>query len=234
VITPGRLAEARWDLGRRLAALRDAAGLTQVDLAGRVHYSRSTIGNVETGRQKVPRGFWQRCDRELGADGALVAAHDEVAALVRRYGVGLVQEGARRRTAFSAGLGRADGARHNGVTVVADAVGQIHDRLLSAAQREPGRQFTLHVDFAADDIGRAHEVALALAEGLGILRAEVATHSAAVSAGGVWGDAEPVFCVADGPEGAFCADVAGHPGWHAESGVNGMRWGQGDEDGTRG
>ncbi len=131
-------------------------------------------------------------------------------------------------------MGRADGARHNGVTVVADAVGQIHDRLLSAAQREPGRQFTLHVDFAADDIGRAHEVALALAEGLGILRAEVATHSAAVSAGGVWGDAEPVFCVADGPEGAFCADVAGHPGWHAESGVNGMRWGQGDEDGTRG
>jgi len=82
-------------------------------------------------------------------------------------------------------------------------VGQIHDLLLFAVQREPGRHFTLHVNFTADDPRRAREVAMALAEGSGILRPEVATYSAAVSTGGAWGDAEPVFCMAGGPEGAF-------------------------------
>jgi len=76
-------------------------------------------------------------------------------------------------------------------------------------------------------------VAMALAEGLGILRPEVATYSAAVSAGG-WGDAEPVFCLADGADGAFCADIAGHPGWHSEAGVTGVRWGEADGEGTTG
>jgi len=229
VITPEDVVAARRDLGRRLAALRQAAGLTQVDLAGRVSYSRSTIGNAEVGRGEYSRRFWQRCDRELGADGALLAAHDEFASLVFRH------EGVRRRTAaLSSATDRVNGAHHNGVTVVADIAGQVHDLLLSAAQREPGRHFTLHVDFTADDPRRAREVAMALAEGLGILRPEVATYSAAVSTGGTWSDAEPVFCMADGPDGAFCADIAGHPGWHSESGITGMRWGEADGEGTKG
>jgi len=235
-ITPEQIAAARRDLGRRLAALRDAAGLTQVDLAGRVNYSRSTIGNVETGRQKIPRGSWRRFDRELRAGGALLAEHDALAALVRRHHAGLAHRGTRLRTVAAVGGApeRVNGTRHNGVPVVADVVGQVHDLLLSAAQREPGRHFTLHVDFSADDAQRARETAMALAEGLGILRMEVATYSAAVSTGGAWGDAEPVFCMADGPDGAFCANVAGHPGWHSESGTTGIRWGEADGEGTSG
>ncbi len=86
--TPERIAQVRRVLGRRLAVLRDAAGLTQADLAAQVHYSRSTIGNVETGRYRMPRRFWHRCDRVLRADGVLLAVHDELAALIRRHADG--------------------------------------------------------------------------------------------------------------------------------------------------
>lgn len=87
MITPEQLAEARKDLGRQLAAWRKAAGYTQVSFAspnGPAGYSRSAIANVETGRENMPRSFWEMCDREFGADGALLAAHDQVDTLVRR------------------------------------------------------------------------------------------------------------------------------------------------------
>jgi hypothetical protein len=106
------------------------------------------------------------------------------------------------------------------------------ERLRCAIHDEHDRRYTLHLDFAADDVGQAREVAVALAQGLGILRPEVAPYSAAVSARDAWRDAAPIFCMAGGPDGAFCADVAGHPGWHRESGTDGMWWGEGDGDGT--
>ena len=64
--------EAAWiDLGRQLAASRQAAGFSQHQLAGLAGYSRSTIANAETGRQHVPRQFWQNCDKILGTATAL-------------------------------------------------------------------------------------------------------------------------------------------------------------------
>src|SRR6266498_1533743 len=83
MITPEAIAEARRQLGRQLAALRKAAGYSsQHDLAPLTFYGRSTIANVETGRQHAGRAFWQRCDEVLaaGADEAIdVAAAGEVA-----------------------------------------------------------------------------------------------------------------------------------------------------------
>ncbi len=70
--------KARRDLGAELAAYRRAAGYSQAAFAALVDYSRSTIANVETGRQHVPPGFWKRADTTLHADGALVKAHNEV------------------------------------------------------------------------------------------------------------------------------------------------------------
>lgn len=61
-------AEARRALGRELAAARRAAGYVQEALAQKVRYSRSTIANVETGRQSVDREFWVRCEAVLGTD----------------------------------------------------------------------------------------------------------------------------------------------------------------------
>jgi hypothetical protein len=45
-------------------------------------YVRSTIANVEVGRQNVPRAFWQRCDEILGAHGTLTSSHDRFHARV--------------------------------------------------------------------------------------------------------------------------------------------------------
>ena len=75
------IAAVRDALGRQLAALRRAAGYSQKAFAPLTGYGRSTLANVETGRQNVPRGFWVRCQEELGTD-SLVAAYDEIRAMV--------------------------------------------------------------------------------------------------------------------------------------------------------
>jgi transcriptional regulator with XRE-family HTH domain len=75
---------ARHELGAELAAYRRAAGLSQAELASFVSYSRSTVANVETGRQHVPADFWEKADLACHAAGALVRASNDVQALVRR------------------------------------------------------------------------------------------------------------------------------------------------------
>jgi transcriptional regulator with XRE-family HTH domain len=76
--------EARAALGAELAAYRRAAGCTQARLALLTEYSRSTIANVETGRQHVPRSFWERADAALRTGGTLATACDELEAAARR------------------------------------------------------------------------------------------------------------------------------------------------------
>jgi hypothetical protein len=92
------------------------------------------------------------------------------------------------------------------------------------AQPRAHHHYTLHLDFAAVDSFTARSLACDLAEGLGLLRPEVETYSARVSGTGRRSDQQPVFCLAAGPNGEFCADLAGHPGSHTEAGINGMRW----------
>ncbi|MEU8656141.1 helix-turn-helix domain-containing protein [Actinoplanes philippinensis] len=60
--------DAGWlRLGRLLAARRQAACMTQHELAGRVHFSRSTVANSEVGRRSsASLKFWQHCDEALG------------------------------------------------------------------------------------------------------------------------------------------------------------------------
>ena len=63
--------KARRALGAQLAAYRRAAGYSQAGFAPLTGYSRSTVANVETGRQHVPRDFWERADAVLCAGGDL-------------------------------------------------------------------------------------------------------------------------------------------------------------------
>jgi DNA-binding XRE family transcriptional regulator len=77
--------EARRKLGRQLAELRKAAGYSQHDFAPLTHYTRSTIANVEVGRQHVPRTFWQLCDEVLSASGTLSGGYDQMQALIRQH-----------------------------------------------------------------------------------------------------------------------------------------------------
>ncbi len=70
-------------LGRQLAELRSAAGLTQSELADVVSFSRSTVANVEAGYQAASPKFWRKCDEVLGTGGALRKAYDELEELTR-------------------------------------------------------------------------------------------------------------------------------------------------------
>jgi transcriptional regulator with XRE-family HTH domain len=103
VIDPNEIVAARCALGRLLAKYRLAAGLNQHELAPHTHYGRSTVANVETGRQNVPRSFWERADAVLHANG-MTAQYDQLEALVRRQ---------RRELAEAETVERAADAREN-------------------------------------------------------------------------------------------------------------------------
>ena len=89
----------RTALGRQLATWRDAAHESQRSLADQLPFSRSTVANIETGRQQAPREFWQLCDDLLGAGGDLLAAHDRLAAAVERQAHAELQQAHARLTA---------------------------------------------------------------------------------------------------------------------------------------
>jgi transcriptional regulator with XRE-family HTH domain len=87
MVEPEAVQRARVQLGRQLAAYRKAIGYGQEQLASLVFVSRSTIANVETGRQRVPRAFWEQCDVVLATGGLLTAGYDELRRLDRQLGV---------------------------------------------------------------------------------------------------------------------------------------------------
>lgn len=75
------LAPLREALGDLLTARRNAAGLTQRQLAHRVNYARSTVGGAEGGHRVPAESFWKRCDQLLGAGGGeLLRAYHQLAA----------------------------------------------------------------------------------------------------------------------------------------------------------
>lgn len=50
-----------------------------------MHYTRSTVGNVEVGRQNAPLDFWTRCDQILNAGGALREGYDAICRLLAAH-----------------------------------------------------------------------------------------------------------------------------------------------------
>ncbi|MEV0397023.1 helix-turn-helix transcriptional regulator [Polymorphospora rubra] len=76
-------AAARREVGRRLAAARRGLGITQVELARRLTYSRSSVANAEIGRALPDRTFWHYADRVLGTGDAFVRAYDTYRELMR-------------------------------------------------------------------------------------------------------------------------------------------------------
>ncbi|WP_194822203.1 helix-turn-helix domain-containing protein [Micromonospora sp. S-DT3-3-22] len=78
---PQQLRDVKRSLGGALARWRRARGLTQDDVARRVHSTRSTVANVECGRQVVDRVFWAQCESLLAAGGELIAGYDDYRSL---------------------------------------------------------------------------------------------------------------------------------------------------------
>jgi hypothetical protein len=97
----------RRTLGLKLAICRRAGGYSQADFASLIDYSRSTVANVETGRQHVPPGtFWVAADAALRTGGALTEVNDEIGTAVRRER----QDAARRVTPFPLSLVASNGS----------------------------------------------------------------------------------------------------------------------------
>ena len=69
-------------LSRELAARRRNAGLPQKQFAKLLGVSVTTIGHAETGRLWQSRGFWERADGVLLAEGALLRLHEQYQAAV--------------------------------------------------------------------------------------------------------------------------------------------------------
>jgi DNA-binding XRE family transcriptional regulator len=80
VPAPASVEAALLDLGHQLAAYRDAAGLTQQQLAQRIGCARSTVAMAETGHRRSA-GFWRRADDELTAAGTFAAAFSKIEAM---------------------------------------------------------------------------------------------------------------------------------------------------------
>jgi len=122
------------------------------------------------------------------------------------------------------GLVQVNGARCAAATAGPGELPGLRGRSQHAVRRERERSYTRHLDSTADDPAAARLITSALAHGLSTLRLEVETYWAQLSTD-LWNGAERVFCMGNGPDGAFCAYTSGHPGWHAEAGMDGLRWG---------
>jgi transcriptional regulator with XRE-family HTH domain len=97
---------ARRNLGLKLAICRRAVGYSQADFASLIDYSHSTVANVETGRQRVPRTFWAAADAALRTEGALTEVNYEIEAAVHRER----QDAAGRATPFPLSLVASNGS----------------------------------------------------------------------------------------------------------------------------
>lgn len=75
---PAHLAEQQRILGRSLAALREAAGLYQADIARAVPCHRTSVSHAEAGSQLPGSTFWEIADRVIGANGVLIASYDKL------------------------------------------------------------------------------------------------------------------------------------------------------------
>jgi transcriptional regulator with XRE-family HTH domain len=132
MIDPQTITEAKRALGRQLAALREAAGKTQQQLAHQINYGRSTIANAETGYSTCRRTFWEHADKALHADGALLAGYDELRALISTQRVQVAElTTAKRAAAFRELQDRQVGEAHE-VDVIAGSTSQSRGATSSA------------------------------------------------------------------------------------------------------
>lgn len=100
---PQHLIDQQRKLGRYLAALREAAGLVQADVARAVPCHRTTVAHAEAGSQLPDARFWETADRAVGADGALVASYDK---FMRNKAAHVAEQQAKRRVQAEAAARR--------------------------------------------------------------------------------------------------------------------------------
>lgn len=132
-----------------------------------VGYSRSTIANVETGRQNVPRDFWESADTACNAAGALVEGNDGLDLAVRREREDAARQ-ARLVLLGSAGTGSsggwdaalyAPGGGDSWPDVIATAASDARGRAERAAVTELGPGTVEHLTADVVRLSRAYVTA---------------------------------------------------------------------------
>ena len=99
------LAVLRCNLGAHLALMRQAAGVTQPQLAQALDRTRSAVSKVEHGTRGMPAGLWKIADETCRAEGVLVAEHAALIAAEQDYrGRCRIQRRAARQAAARAQL----------------------------------------------------------------------------------------------------------------------------------
>lgn len=84
-VEPAELVALKRALGQQLAALRQAAGVGQQQVAHKTGYSRSSVAHAEAGRQLLTRDFWKAVDELVGAEGVLLAGYEQVQAIKQEH-----------------------------------------------------------------------------------------------------------------------------------------------------
>ncbi|MFV2021684.1 helix-turn-helix transcriptional regulator [Micromonospora sp. LOL_023] len=137
------LQDAKRALGRKLRELRTARGLVQKDVARRVFSTRSTVANVEAGRQVADRVFWQQCDTILNGGGGLLDAYDAYRRLEMQYQTQRSEAALRDRwgAAAEAALDRPPGSSTLSVHPRLAPVGQAGGDLISMIAATIGEPF---------------------------------------------------------------------------------------------
>ncbi|MGH3831937.1 MAG: helix-turn-helix domain-containing protein [Pseudonocardiaceae bacterium] len=99
-----RLRTLRRSLGLRLVTYRNAAGVSQPELAQALGRTRTTISKVEHGTRGMPEKQWKLTDEVCRADGALIAEHSVLAQAEQDYrGRWRTQQRQARQAAAQAG-----------------------------------------------------------------------------------------------------------------------------------
>jgi len=145
-------------LGEQLATFRQAADLTQKQLASAACCDRTHVAHLEKGRARADERFWQAADRAVGADGVLLTAYRQFEVTRQQH------ERTTRDAELAAVRSKADGYRiaqaplwHTAPTPADDeAVALELARRVAAS--DVGEDTLLQLELNFDDLAMAYPV----------------------------------------------------------------------------
>jgi transcriptional regulator with XRE-family HTH domain len=134
---PEIVTDRRRALGERLATFRQAACLTQGQLADRVFVDRTTVAHTERGRSRGTAEFWEAVDAALDARGALIRAYLDLEATRQAH------ERHSRDTELADARARADRLREQQAGVVSDQDGTVTPLVLAGSVTAGDQAFSM-------------------------------------------------------------------------------------------
>jgi transcriptional regulator with XRE-family HTH domain len=155
---------ARRNLGKELAAYRRAAGYTQAALAGLTGFSRSTVANVEVGRQHVPRSFCERADSGLRTGGELARSWDDLYAVIEHERKAAARTASRARRSHASHLHSREQLAAHGLPAHAAAGRMPAGASQPKGSRDLARLRSMRLHLKAIDNTHGGQAALAMTE----------------------------------------------------------------------